>query len=161
MECAEKLCGSNRTQVTPRAQPAWACCLSWPTDPLSVSCSSALPRRASGGGKEKRESKERRRNQRVKRKENWKREELETEERAKGAGERRGSLVFVSCLRPGTAANSSQPGAPGFPLNTTRHYYANFRQSSNMSCARTQICMVTQETSYYFCQHNVPVTAIL
>lgn len=41
-----------------------------------------------------------------------------------------GSLVFVSCLRPGTAAtaNSSQPRAPGFPLNIARHYYANFRQ---------------------------------
>ena len=53
---------------------------------------------------------------------------------SEGARERRESLVFVSCLRPGTAAaaNSSQPGAPGFPLNTARHYYANFRQDSNM-----------------------------
>lgn len=46
------LCRRSRTGVPQWEQPGWACCRSWPTDPLSLSGSSALPRRASGGGKE-------------------------------------------------------------------------------------------------------------
>lgn len=51
LSCAEWLWGSHRTQVTLGAQPACACCLKWPTDPLSACSSSGLPRRASAGGR--------------------------------------------------------------------------------------------------------------
>lgn len=121
-----------------RSQPepvAWA-------DPLTHFLSPA-PAHCQGQPlvEEKREServREGEKSESKKGKKKWKQEELESVE-SEGGRERRGSLEFVSCLRPGTAANNSQPGAPGFPLNTARHHdYANFRQRSTMHARALQ-----------------------
>lgn len=129
-----------------RSQPepvAWADPLTHFLSPAVAHCQGEPLMEGRKEGKEGRRS-----NRRVKGKEGWweeagaKESENESEKgwkvKASDGAREGGSLVFVSCLRPGTAAtaNSSQPRAPGFPLNIARHYYANFRQASHMH-ART------------------------
>lgn len=136
--CVLSSSGSWWSQVTPRAQPAWACCLSWPTDPLSVSYSSTLPRRASGGGKEKTEN---RRGGEIRewKQRKWKREGTESE--GGWMGQERGGVAWYLSAVWGLAKQPQQT-AHSLKLPASRSILP---ATTTQTSANAQICMHTRK----------------
>lgn len=152
LECAGMLCRRSRAPVPEREQPARACCRSWPTDPLSLSFSSALPRRAAGGGKE------------------GKTREGEKSEATKGKRKekKRSCWKYRGQREAGKAWNflavwdlEQQPTHPSPELlNSPSKLPAIATQTSAGARPCAKLCMTTQELSHYL-RNNVHAKATL